>query len=105
MIFGIHRNTVFKQTSNFPKFLVKTSCEKTYWYKLQLHLQASSSSSYQNLFWQKFDLSRNISGKNSDQIKIILVNMFNTKYSIVPNCYRRMTWPPILHFIHPTPPP
>ena len=38
MIFGIHCNAFFKQTSNFPKFLVKTSCEKT-WYKLQLHLR------------------------------------------------------------------
>ena len=30
MIFGTHCNTYFKQTSNFPKFLVKTSCEKIY---------------------------------------------------------------------------
>ena len=29
MIFGIHCNTFFKQTSNFPKFSLKTSCDKT----------------------------------------------------------------------------
>ena len=30
----------------------------------------------------------NFESKNSDQIKIILTNMFNTKYSLVPNCRR-----------------
>ena len=29
MIFGIHCNTFFKETSNCTNFLVKTSCDKT----------------------------------------------------------------------------
>ena len=85
MILGIYCNTFCKQISSFSKFIVKTSCTKTKWYKLQLQLQASCCSSYQNLLWQKFDISRNTSSKNSDQIKIILTIMFNTKYSFVLN--------------------
>ena len=86
MIFGIHCNIFFKQTSSFPKFSVRTSCEKIYWHKLQLYLLASYCSSYQNVLWQKFDSSRNRSSKNSDQLKIILTNMFNTKYSLASCC-------------------
>ena len=102
MIFGIHCNILFKQTSSFPKFSVRTSCEKIYWHKLQLYLLASYCSSYQNVLWQKFDSSRNTSSKNSDQLKIILTNMFNTKYSLASCCrkganFRKKT--PQVHLI------
>ena len=56
IIFGIHCNTFFQQTSIFTKFSVKTSYEKFQWYKLQLYLQTSFSSIYPNLLRQKFVL-------------------------------------------------
>ena len=40
--------------------------------KLKLHLGASSCSSYQNIFKQKFDLWRSTSSKNTDQTRIML---------------------------------
>ena len=66
MIFAIHCNIFFQQTSSFVKFSVKASYEKTERYKLQIYLQTSS--------WQKFDLSRSTSSKNRDQMKIILAS-------------------------------
>ena len=82
MIFGIHCNTIFQQTSNFPKFSVKTSCANfsgiNFNYPYRPHLVLV----IRTYFLQKFDLSRNTSSKNPDQIKIILSNMFNTKYYI-----------------------
>ena len=56
IIFGIHCNTFFQQTSIFTKFSVKTSYEKFQWYKLQLYLQTSFSSIYPNSLRQKFVL-------------------------------------------------
>ena len=72
--FEIHCNTFFQETSSFPKFSVKTTCEKIYWYKLQLHLLASPCYSYHNLLWQKSDLHRITSSKNSGQRKFTLTS-------------------------------
>ena len=61
IIFGIHCNTFFQQTSIFTKFSVKTSYEKFQWYKLQLYLQTSFSSIYPNSLRQKFVLPESTS--------------------------------------------
>ena len=69
MIFRIHYNTFFQETSSFPKFSLKQAVRKlsginlNYTYRLHLVLIIRI------YFDKKFDLSRNTSNKKLDQIK------------------------------------
>ena len=67
----------FNRHQFFSKFSVISSYEKTYVYTSTT--LTGFNLFYQNLISQKFDLSKSISSRNPDQIKIILSSQF-TEY-------------------------